>query len=129
MSSRPPPAEVTHVFAYGTLVAPECLDEVLGHRHLGERLAAQLQGFKRVESSAYEYPYIVQADGHIVDGVLLMDLSPDDMQALDRYEEVEAGVYRRESVGVLAWGCGPRPARISAVTYVAGTALAASTAH
>lgn len=127
-SSSPSPAHPTHVFAYGTLVAPDCLDKVLGHKHLGERLAAQLRGFKRVEDSTYEFPYIVEAEGHTVEGVLLMDLSPDDMRTLDGYEEVEEGVYRRETVNVLAWGCGPRPARITAVTYVAGESLVASTA-
>ena len=111
------------MFAYGTLVAPECLDEVLGHKHFGERLAARLEGFRRVESSTYEYPYIVPAVGHAVDGVLLMDLSPDEVQTLDRYEEVGAGVYRRETVDVTAFGCGSQPARITAVAYVAGEAL------
>ena len=128
MDSRPPPHEVTHVFAYGTLVSPECLAQVLGHKHLGERLAARLDGFKRVESSAYAYPYIVEAGGNAVDGVLLFDLSLSDMQALDRYEEVEAGMYRRKIVDVTAWGCGPRSARIMAVTYVAGEGLIRSTA-
>lgn len=128
MSTRPPPAQRTHVFAYGTLVAPECLNEVLGHKHLGERLAARLDGFRRVESPTYAYPYIVEAKGHSVDGVVILDLGQEEMQAVDRYEEVEAGVYRRETVGVLAWGCGPRPAQITAVAYVAGPALAASTA-
>ena len=128
MHSRPPPTDVVHVFAYGTLVAPKCLDEVLGHEHLGERLAARLDGFRRIKSSAYEYPFIVEARGGAVDGVLVMDLTPDDLQALDRYEEVDTGVYRRESVDVMARGCGPRPARIRAVAYVAGDLLAASTA-
>ena len=127
MPISPPSAHATHVFAYGTLAVPDRLDEVLGHKHLGERMAAQLNGFKRVESSTYEFPYIVEADGHTVQGVLLMDLSPDDMRALNRYEEVEKGVYRPETVVVLAWGCGPRPARMTAVTYVAGDRLTAST--
>ena len=33
--------------------------------------------------------------------VVVMDLSPYDLQVLDRYEEVESGVYRREPVQVV----------------------------
>ncbi len=58
---------------------------------------------------------------------LVMELSPFDMQALDRYEEVDEGMYRRERVAIEAWACGPRPLRFEAETYVAGRALDAST--
>ena len=59
---------------------------------------------------------------------LLLDLSPYDLQVLDRYEEVESGVYRRELVEVEAWGCGAQPMHIRADAYIAGPALEASTA-
>jgi len=111
------------LFAYGSLVEPGCLDEVLGHRHTGERLRARLNGYQRVTSANYPYPYIVEAVGQSVDGVLLMDLSPSEMRELDRYEEVDAGMYRREVIEVEAWGCGPRPIRLLAHTYVAGPTL------
>ena len=116
-----------HLFVYGSLVEPRCLDDVLGHRHLGERLEARIAGYRRVTSPRYAYPFVV-ADTHAhVDGVLLMDLSPYDLQALDRYEEIESGVYRREPVQVEAWGCGSRPIYVQADVYVAGPALTAST--
>lgn len=123
----PPPTR--HVFAYGTLIEPGRLDVVLGHKHLGERLAARLAGFERVLAPAFPYPYVVPKPGASVDGVLLMDLSAYDMQALDRYEEVESGVYRREAVEVEAWGCGPRPIYVQADVYAAGQQLLASTAR
>ncbi len=116
-----------NVFAYGTLVEPRCLDEVIGHRHVGERLAARLAGYRRVNSSAYPYPFIVVAQGAWVDGVLVMDLTPYDIAALDRYEEVESGTYERKPVDVEAWGCGPLPVRFQADVYVAGPALQRST--
>jgi hypothetical protein len=50
------------------------------------------------------------------------------MKVLDGYEEVNTGVYQRRMVEVRAWGCGPRPIRLDAFTYVAGPALRASTA-
>jgi len=118
-----------HVFAYGTLIEPGRLDAVLGHRHQGERLAARLVGYQRVSVPSYPYPYVVPTPGATVDGVLLMDLSPYEMQALDRYEEVESGVYRRESVEVEAWGCGPRPIQVQADVYAAGQQLLTSTSR
>jgi gamma-glutamylcyclotransferase (GGCT)/AIG2-like uncharacterized protein YtfP len=125
-----PPAigEARHLFVYGSLVQPTCLDEVLGHRHLGERLAARLADYRRLSTPTYPYPFVVAERGASVEGVLLMDLTAYDMQVLDRYEEVEFGVYRREPVEVEAWGCGARPIYVRADTYVAGPALPASTA-
>jgi gamma-glutamylcyclotransferase (GGCT)/AIG2-like uncharacterized protein YtfP len=122
-------SQTCHVFAYGTLIQAGCLESVLGHKHVGERLAARLVGYRRVSRPTYPYPYVVPAPGACVDGVLLMGLSPYDMQALDRYEEVDSGVYRREAVEVEAWGCGPRPIRVHAHVYAAGQQLLASTAR
>jgi gamma-glutamylcyclotransferase (GGCT)/AIG2-like uncharacterized protein YtfP len=120
------PLTASHVFAYGSLVEPRCLDEVLGHKHLGERLSARLSGFRRVVTADYPYPFIQAASGEWVDGVLLMDLSPYDLQVLDRYEDVASGVYRRERVEVEAWGCGARPIVVRAEVYVAGPVLQTS---
>src|SRR5690242_7007037 len=118
---------VDRLFAYGTLVDPRCLDEVLGHRHMGERLRAQLRGYQRKADEGYPYPFIVATQGGLVDGVLLLDLTPNDLQTLDRYEDVDDGVYRREVVEVEAWGCGPSTLRLQAYAYVAGPALTVQT--
>jgi len=128
MDADPPAHVAKHVFAYGTLVDPRCLEEALGHKHLGERLAARLTGWSRVTSVSYPYPYIVETPSGVVDGVLVMDLSPLEIDALDRYEDVEAGVYRRQPVEVEAFGCGRLPYRFQAQAYVAGPALPRSTA-
>ncbi len=111
------------LFVYGTLVDPRCLDDVLGHRHMGERLRARLVGYQRTVNEGYPYPFIVVAEHGVVDGVLLLDLTPHDMRTLDRYEDVEDGMYQRELVEVEAWGCGPGTPRLLAYTYVAGPAL------
>ena len=128
-SGQPPIAdmETRHLFAYGSLVDPHCLDEVLGHPHVGERLAARLGGYQRITSTAYPYPFIVAAFGRVVDGVLVIDLSPNDLETLDRYEDVEAGIYARRLVEVETWGCGPLSLHQQAYTYVAGPGLIAST--
>ena len=120
--------DARHLFVYGSLVQPTTLDQVLGHRHPGERLEARLVNYRRRTTPGYAYPFIVAEVGASVEGVLLMDLSPYDLQVLDRYEEVESGVYRRELVEVEAWGCGARPIFIRADAYIAGPALEASTA-
>src|SRR5579871_746041 len=128
MDPRSPGDVAQPLFAYGSLVDPRCLEEVLGHTYQGERLAARLTGWSRVRSVSYPYPYIVEAPDGVVDGVLVMDLSPLEIQALDRYEEVDCGVYVRQAVQVEAFGCGPRPYRVQAQAYVAGPALPRSTA-
>lgn len=115
------------VFAYGSLIDPARLDEVLGHKHLGERLAARLEGYRRAVSPSYPYPFAVAAPGQAVEGVLITELSTDDLTLLDRYEDVDAGVYQRAPVEVEAFGCGPRLMRFQADVYVAGPALTAST--
>jgi|SRR5919198_3318840 gamma-glutamylcyclotransferase (GGCT)/AIG2-like uncharacterized protein YtfP len=112
-----------HVFVYGTLVDPRRLDEVLGHRHAGERLRACLSGYERRSSPAFAYPFLVAQPHAKTDGVLVMDLSPEDIRTLDDFEEVDRGVYLRMDVDVEAWGCGPTPWRVAAQTYVAGPAL------
>ncbi len=118
-----------HLFVYGSLVDPRCLEDVLGHPHPGERLRARLAGFTRMAPGELTYPFIVAEPGARVDGVLIVDVSPYDMQVLDRYEEIEAGMYRRELVEVEAWGCGPQTMHVQAYTYVAGPALIVSTAR
>ena len=119
-------SSMRHLFAYGSLADPRRLDDVLGHGHCGERLRARLDGFERITTAAYPFPYIVAAHGRSVDGVLLMDFSSDEVDALDRYEEVDQGIYQRQSVEVEAWGCGSQTLRLQAHTYVAGAALMAS---
>jgi len=118
-----------HLFVYGSLVDPRRLEDVLGHPHPGERLRARLAGFTRMAPGELTYPFIVADPGARVDGVLIMNLSPYDMQVLDRYEEIEAGMYRRELVEVEAWGCGPQTMHVQAYTYVGGPALIVSTAR
>src|SRR5919198_342977 len=105
-----------HLFVYGSLVDPRQLDLVLGHAHRGERLRARLAGFARRTSPRYGYPFLVAAERERVDGVLIMDLDADDVARLDAYEDTGTGVYQRIPVEVEVFGCGPRPAQVSAQT-------------
>jgi gamma-glutamylcyclotransferase (GGCT)/AIG2-like uncharacterized protein YtfP len=117
-----------HLFVYGSLVDVHTLDQVLGRRHAGERFAARLEGYERTRLDTYAYPFIVAAPGRYVDGVLVMDLSPIELEALDEYEDVDTLVYERQAVEVEVWGCGPRTIRLPAQTYLGGPALLAGTA-
>jgi len=117
------------LFVYGTLVDPARVDEVLEHRYTGERLRARLLGYHRVVTERYPFPFIVAAQGGVVDGVVLEDLSSDDLRMLDRYEEVDERVYCREIAEVELWGCGPSTPRALAYVYVAGPMLAALAAR
>lgn len=114
-----------HVFVYGTLVDPLRLDEVIGHRHTGERLRARLSGYRRQFAVGFDYPFIVPVQQAGVDGILVMDLSAADVETLDAYEQVDQGTYERKAVEVDVWGCGPLPMRLEAQTYVGGARLAA----
>ena len=124
------PARLCHrLFVYGTLVDPARVDEVLGHRHRGERLRARLSGYHRVVTERYPFPFIVATEGGVVDGVVLEDLSPDDLRVLDSYEEVDEGVYCRALADVEVWGCGPSTPRRTHRPTRAGPTLAALAAR
>ena len=112
-----------HLFVYGSLVEPRRLDEVLGFHFLGERLRARLAGYERVTTESLGYPFLMARAEHMVDGILIMDLSPNDMDVLDRYEDVDTGLYKRVAVEVETWGCGPSPTFVQAQTYVGGPRL------
>jgi len=112
-----------HLFVYGSLVDPRRLDEVLGFHFLGERLRASLAGYERIMSERFGYPFLVARAEHTVEGILIMDLSPNDTDVLDRYEDVDAGMYTRQAVEVETWGCGPSPTFVQAHTYVGGAQL------
>jgi gamma-glutamylcyclotransferase (GGCT)/AIG2-like uncharacterized protein YtfP len=76
------------VFVYGTLTDPERADSVLDDWRF--RGAARLDGLRRVDG---EYPTL--APGGSVEGRLLRTPEVD---ALDRYEGVDRGLYVRISV-------------------------------
>lgn len=76
------------VFTYGTLTDPARADAVLGEWTYGPD--AVLDGLHRVEG---EYPTL--APGGTVDGRILRT---EEVDALDRYEGVESGLYVRAEV-------------------------------
>lgn len=80
------------VFVYGTLTDPEQAGALLDRfEYLGD---ARLEGAHRVDG---QYPTL--APGGDVDGRLLRT---DDIDALDRYEGVDRGLYVRVAVPLVA---------------------------
>jgi gamma-glutamylcyclotransferase (GGCT)/AIG2-like uncharacterized protein YtfP len=115
----------SHLFVYGSLVDPRRLRDVLGHAPSGEVVRARVRGYRRVTVPTYEYPLLLADPQASADGLLVMDLTPTELECLDAYEDVAEGVYCRVPVEVEVWGCGPRGAWVRAETYAAGPALLA----
>ncbi len=116
------------LFVYGSLKDPARLDEVLGRRYRGARVPARLDGFQRLRSADYAFPFLVPAEAARVDGLLLVELSEDDLAAIDLYEEVDQNRYRRATVTVTVGALDDAPGSrtLTAQTYLAGPALARS---
>ncbi len=72
------------VFAYGTLMFPEVVEAVLGHRL--EAIPAVLWGFSRFVVAGRSYPGVVPDPAGEIRGQLLMDVDADSLKRLDRFE-------------------------------------------
>ncbi len=88
------------LFVYGTLLDDAVVQDVAGRRF--PKHAAQLAGYHRY-APANQYPYIVAADGSVVDGAVLCDVDAAALQAFDSYED-EGRLYRRIEVTVRVAG-------------------------
>jgi gamma-glutamylcyclotransferase (GGCT)/AIG2-like uncharacterized protein YtfP len=108
------------LFVYGTLMDRATLERVLGRRYGGEQLRARLPGYARRRVPGYAYPVLFPDPAAATDGLLLLDLTGEDLLALDAYEDVAEGAYERRAVEVEAWACGPTPLLVEAHTYLAG---------
>jgi gamma-glutamylcyclotransferase (GGCT)/AIG2-like uncharacterized protein YtfP len=103
---------MSHLFAYGTLMCTDIMEEVSGLQLPG--VPALLQQYRRFCVRGEVYPAIIaDADGD-VDGVVYRNIPQSAWIRLDRFE---GEMYARQMVEVvLAAG-----ARIPAVTYVLRT--------
>jgi gamma-glutamylcyclotransferase (GGCT)/AIG2-like uncharacterized protein YtfP len=81
------------LFAYGTLMWPEILEEVAGCRLPSE--PATLRGYARRAVRGESYPGIVEDPGGRVEGVLYRGVPP---QAWDRLDRFEGEMYARTLV-------------------------------
>ena len=88
------PDEATTLFVYGSLVNPARRQEIIGRRI--DTISATLPDY---ELGRARYFYIRKHPGISTTGLLLLNLTRRDFQALDRYEEIPR-LYTREKVEV-----------------------------
>ena len=89
------------LFVYGTLRDPVVRTRVLGERTDLTTCAALLHGYARQMVPGFDYPFLVPADAAAsVDGELILGLADADYTILDRYEDVDDGLYVRDGVTV-----------------------------
>ena len=89
------------LFVYGSLRDPCVRARLLGARSEIEARPATLPGHRRIMVPDFDYPFVVPSrPGDAVDGDLLAGLTPADYATLDRYEDVDDGLYVRVAVTV-----------------------------
>ena len=109
------------LFIYGSLRDPHVRTDLLGERTDLATCPATLHGYVRELVPGFEYPFVMPAGSDIaVDGELLLGLTDDDYTILDRYEDVDDGLYVRVMVTVETED-GP----LAAWTYLKGPAASA----
>jgi gamma-glutamylcyclotransferase (GGCT)/AIG2-like uncharacterized protein YtfP len=112
------PRSTWPLFIYGSLRDPGVRAGLLGERLDLTTCPAILRGHTRQRVSNFDYPFVVPAaPAARVDGELLLGLQPDDYAILDRYEDVDDGLYMRVGVSVDT-AAGP----VDAWTYLKGPA-------
>src|SRR2546428_12001995 len=86
---------VDDVFAYGEFTKEPVLRRLLGR--VPKRIPAKLRGYRRVFDDLLGHYNLVHDDNGLVEGELLLDISDDDLLAMDRFETEK---YRRRVVSV-----------------------------
>jgi len=89
------PDDVTALFVYGSLLDPARRQEIIGRQV--ETIPATLPGY---ELHRRRHFYIRKHPAKSVSGLLLLNLTPQGFEELDRYEEVPR-LYTREIVYTL----------------------------
>ena len=100
---------MTHLFACGTLMCEDIMQEVSGC--LPEHRRAVLKGYVRRRVKGQVYPGLLQREAHHVDGALYLDVPASVWERLDRFE---GEMYARRTVSI-EMDCG---GRLTAETYI-----------
>jgi gamma-glutamylcyclotransferase (GGCT)/AIG2-like uncharacterized protein YtfP len=89
------PREATTLFVYGSLLDPVRREEIIGHAVVV--IPATLPDYELGRS---RYFYVRKCAGLSTAGLILLNLTPEDFQRLDCYEEIPR-LYTREKAEVL----------------------------
>jgi len=110
----------SRLFAYGTLMFPEVRSALIGDAPTAEPVRLAGYGRHTVRHPDWlPFPALLAQDGEMVDGLLISALEPAARDTLDRFENVESGLYQK--IVVTVDGFAGRST--TAVTYVAGDVL------
>ncbi len=105
------------VFTYGSLMFEQVWRQVVAGRY--HRTPAVLRGYRRQRVRSASYPSLQRCEGHVVAGILHLDVADVDLAALDAFEGAD---YRRIPVEVALQspaGAPPQPIRVLAAdTYL-----------
>jgi gamma-glutamylcyclotransferase (GGCT)/AIG2-like uncharacterized protein YtfP len=89
-------ASAGHVFTYGTLMFGEVWHRVVSGEY--EAVRGWIRGYARYRIRGELHPALLQdAEAPPLEGVVYLDVGPDDLAALDRFE---TAAYRRRRVAV-----------------------------
>ncbi len=84
-----------HLFAYGTLMCEDIMEQVAGYRLAYE--SGTLKGFSRRSVKGEDYPALVLQETGYVDGVVYRNVPNTVWERLDRFE---GEMYARQSVHI-----------------------------
>ena len=82
------------LFAYGEFLKDEVLESVLGH--VPAKIPAKLRGFKRLLEKSTGFYNAVPSKRSVLEGVVMTNLSDEDLEKLDWFEEASALYYREQ---------------------------------
>jgi gamma-glutamylcyclotransferase (GGCT)/AIG2-like uncharacterized protein YtfP len=100
---------MTHLFAYGTLMCEDIMQEVSGC--LPEHRRGVLKGYVRLRVRDHVYPGLLQREANRVDGVVYLNVPASAWERLDRFE---GEMYARRTVSIEMDSGG----RLTAETYI-----------
>ena len=107
---------VLPLFVYGSLRDPHVRARVLGERADLTTISATLRSYARQLVPSFDYPFIVPATpDDRVEGEIILGLIEADYAILDRYEDVEDGLYVRITVSAETAG-----GQVNAWAYLKG---------
>ncbi len=91
-----------NVFVYGTLRDPDTLHSLF--RKVPPMKPAKVNDYRKFYDEASGYQMAVHEKGSFIEGSLLQGVGNRDLSALDQYEDVRKGLYKRVTVQVFIQG-------------------------